>query len=131
MELQKKLSLLIIEDELLIQKSFTMIFQQLGLEPIGASSGKEAIELILNNDFDIIITDLMLSDISGFDILESSLKKYDRQEISKKFIIISAYQSEKIDKKIAEYNCSFHRKPFKNISLMAKNIIKEFYNGKN
>ena len=38
----------------------------------------------------------MLQDITGFDIIEDSKAKYSAQEISKKFVIITAYSSDQV-----------------------------------
>jgi len=57
----------------------------------------------------------MLKDITGFDILEESKKKYTLLEISKLFIIITAYSSEQVLEKASIYKCKILNKPFKNL----------------
>jgi DNA-binding response OmpR family regulator len=84
-------TILIIEDEILIQQSLKKLFERKGLKVDVSASGKLAIDLILNNYYDRIICDLMLQDISGFDVIEESKKKFSPEEISKKFVIMTAY----------------------------------------
>lgn len=106
------MKILVIEDEILIQQSLKIMLQKKGAEVMCASKGAEAIELIRSHDFDRIICDLMLQDITGFDIIEDSKSKYSAQDISKKFVIITAYSSEQVLRKAKDYNCSVLNKPF-------------------
>ena len=58
----------------------------------------------------------MLQDISGFDIIEDAKKKYDLDEIARKFIIITAYSSEQVLAKAKNYGCIVINKPFKDLN---------------
>ncbi len=122
--------ILVIEDEVLILKSLELIFKSKGFEVETTTMGQTGLDMIINQDFDLIITDLMLNDLSGFDILEGSLKKYSRLEVSQKFILMSAYHSEQILEKAESYNCKFLRKPFENIQKTSEEIIIKLNNGK-
>ena len=73
-----------------------------GVEVTVESRGREAIGLILNQNFDRIICDLMLQDISGFDVIEESKGRYSMNEISKLFIIITAYTSPHVIEKATQ-----------------------------
>lgn len=106
---------LIIEDEILIQKSLIKLFSKKGVEATGVSSGREAIDLIQNEEFDRIICDLMLQDITGFDVIESCIKFLSKDVISSKFVIMTAYSSEQVLSKANEYGCPVVRKPFENL----------------
>lgn len=110
------MNILIIEDEILIQKSLTKLLQKKGVNVTATASGTEAIKFILNQDFDKIICDLMLNDISGFDVIEESKKKLTSKEISKKFVIMTAYSSPQVHEKAQKYNCKFLTKPFENLT---------------
>jgi CheY-like chemotaxis protein len=89
-------NILIIEDEILIQQSLKKLFERKGLIVDVSASGKVAIDYILKNSYDRIICDLMLQDISGFDVIEESKKKFSPDEISKKFVIMTAYNSPQV-----------------------------------
>ena len=54
----------------------------------------------------------MLQDITGFDIIEDSKSIYSAEQISQKFIIITAYSSEQVLTKAKEYGCIVLNKPF-------------------
>lgn len=107
--------ILLIEDEVLIQKSLKKLLEAKGATVFVESSGKEAIETLFHNDFDKIICDLMLKDITGFDVIEESKKKYTAQEIGKLFVIITAYSSQQVLDKAKSYGCSVLSKPFEDM----------------
>ena len=104
--------LLIIEDEILIQQSLKKLFEKKGFKVDVSASGKLAIDLLLANDYDRIICDLMLQDISGFDVIEESRKRYSAKDISQKFVIMTAYNSPQVLNKANSYQCRLLNKPF-------------------
>ena len=110
------MKILIVEDELLIQKSLKKILEKKGAEVDTESQGKQAIQTILKNDYDRIICDLMLQDITGFDVIEESKEKYTLSDIGKKFIIITAYSSPQVLEKASSYGCLMLSKPFEDIN---------------
>ena len=121
------MQLLIIEDEVLIAKSLKKLIERKGHSAEIVSSGKEAISIIKSQDFDRIICDLMLQDISGFDVIEESKDRYNNEEISDKFIIMTAYSSGQILDRASQYGCIVLSKPFDSINA----AIDKFIQGKN
>ncbi|MFZ8934540.1 MAG: response regulator [Bacteriovoracaceae bacterium] len=107
-----KKRLLIIEDEFLIQHSLKKLFEKKGLLVDVTNSGKKAINLIHTKDYDKIICDLMLKDITGFEVIEESKKKFTTEDIKTKFVIMTAYSSEQILEKASYYQCKIINKPF-------------------
>ncbi|MDA8414788.1 MAG: response regulator [Desulfobacteraceae bacterium] len=59
---------LIIEDEESLLKLLTVILTVNGFEVSGVSTGSEALEKLSNEAFDLILLDIMLPDINGYDI---------------------------------------------------------------
>lgn len=117
------MNILIIEDEILIQKSLQKLIQKRGHTVSVTASGIEAIEMIKQNEFDRIVCDLMLSDITGFDIIEDIKSKYTMKEISQKLIIMTAYSSEQVLEKAKQYNCTVLNKPFDDIQKAIDTFI--------
>ncbi len=107
--------ILIIEDEILIQQSLKKLFERRGLRVDVSASGKTAIDMILSTDYDRIICDLMLQDISGFDVIEESKKRFSAQEIGQKFVIMTAYNSPQVLSRANSYQCKLLNKPFDNL----------------
>ena len=107
--------LLIIEDEILIQQSLKKLFERKGLKVDVSASGKQAIDMILSTNYDRIICDLMLQDISGFDVIEEAKKKYTFEQIGEKFVIMTAYNSPQVLSRANSYQCRLLNKPFDNL----------------
>ena len=78
--------ILIIEDEILIQQSLKKLFERRGIKVDVSASGKIAIDMILAHDYDRIICDLMLQDISGFDVIEEAKARF--AQLSESIILI-------------------------------------------
>lgn len=104
--------ILLVEDELLIQKSLKKLLEKRGATVDVESSGREAIQRLKTQSYDRIICDLMLQDISGFDVIEESKSKLQASEIAVKFVIITAYCSEQVLDKAKKYGCQVLSKPF-------------------
>ena len=118
------MKVLVIEDEILIQQSLKKMLEKLGADVQTASKGLEAIPLIKNNLFDRIVCDLMLQDITGFDIIEESKLIYSSEEIAQKFIIITAYSSDQVLTKAKDYGCIVLNKPFADMKSALDIMIK-------
>lgn len=122
-ETMQQLKVLLIEDEILIQKSLSKMLELKGAKVQSESFGRQAIKAILNSDFDRIICDLMLQDVSGFDVLEESKMRYEPEELSKKFIIITAYSSESVLEKASRYGCRVISKPFLDLNKTIETLL--------
>lgn len=61
---------LIVEDEVLINKHITDELTYIGHKCLSAFDGEEALNLINSNTFDLIILDVMLPKISGFELMK-------------------------------------------------------------
>jgi DNA-binding response OmpR family regulator len=59
---------LVIEDESHIRKFICINLKRNDFEAVEAENGNQAIELIKSNDFDIILLDIQLPDISGYEV---------------------------------------------------------------
>jgi DNA-binding response OmpR family regulator len=59
---------LVIEDEMHIRKFICINLKRNGFEVVEAENGEKAIELIKSDEFDIILLDIQLPDISGYEV---------------------------------------------------------------
>lgn len=116
--------ILLVEDEELIQRSLKKLLESRGAEVDVCSLGKDAIRKIHEIKYDRIICDLMLGDISGFDILEESKKTYQLEDMGDTFVIITAYSSEQVIDKAKKYNCQIISKPFEDLSMALATFLK-------
>lgn len=84
------LKILIVEDEIRIRDYFETLIRKKFTSLIStAKDGKEGLEYIKNEVFDIIITDLKMPEIGGLEILAAAKKKDKFTEV----IIITGYAS--------------------------------------
>jgi len=62
---------LVVDDEKLIVKGIKFSLEQDGMEVDQAFDGEEALEKIKNNEYDIVLLDVMLPKIDGFEVCKS------------------------------------------------------------
>ena len=68
--------ILIVEDDAFFREIFSDILREDGYHVDTASSGNEALEMLEKNNYQLVVTDMVLQDISGLDIL-SRAKQMD------------------------------------------------------
>src|SRR5664279_2465924 len=68
--------ILIVEDELLFREMYASLLRAEGYLTDTASCGSEAFDLLSQNKYGLVITDLVMPDISGMEIL-SRIKETD------------------------------------------------------
>jgi DNA-binding response OmpR family regulator len=61
---------LIIEDEKPLQHALQLKLQREGFETVTGENGHEALELLKSQAFDVVLLDLMMPEIDGFQVLE-------------------------------------------------------------
>lgn len=71
-----KKSILIVEDEKLVRLVLEKKLEQEGYHIVTAANGQEAIEKIRQTEFDLVLTDLKLQDITGLEVLEEVKKVF-------------------------------------------------------
>ncbi len=84
-----KAKILIADDERTIRESVAMVLGDEGYEAHEASNGKEALELLTEQDFDILITDLKMPEMDGMALIKESFKICPQTSV----IIITAHAS--------------------------------------
>lgn len=70
-------SVLLIEDDTFIKQMYCTKIEELGIKVFAASTRNEAFDLLNKNTISLILLDLVLPEVSGFDILKE-LKKDNR-----------------------------------------------------
>ncbi|MDA8791713.1 response regulator [Bacteriovoracaceae bacterium] len=119
-----KKKILIIEDEPLIRRSLKKLLEiKYSAEVVLVDNGKEAIEILLSQNFDSVICDIMLSDITGFEVIESIKIKYDLEKIKSKFVFITAYVSDKVLQKASQYGIDIYNKPIKDMNSFLERVV--------
>lgn len=87
--MKEKKNILVVDDEVITLKNVTRILEKEGYNAISASDGEKAIALLQKHCFDVVLTDLSMSDVDGLEVLERA--KIIDVEIE--VIIITGYAS--------------------------------------
>ncbi len=66
----EKVNILLVDDQPGKLMSYELILQELGQNLLKASSAKEALELLLKNDVAVILSDVVMPDLNGFELAE-------------------------------------------------------------
>ncbi len=74
MEMKGSVRILVVDDEEVIRYLLTDLFSLMGCMVSVAENGQDAINQIENESFDIVITDLLMPDVNGMELLKYVLK---------------------------------------------------------
>ena len=115
---------LIADDEFLIRWSLTKALTQEGYEVVAVEDGKKAIEAVRTGNFDFIITDLIMPELDGWEVLE-----FVRQTLTPpRVIMITAHGNEDTEKIAKEKGAwAYVEKPYiiENIKELLKGVSGE------
>jgi DNA-binding NtrC family response regulator len=80
-------SVLVVDDESGIRESMTILFRREGYEVKAVDSGEGAVEILERKPFDLVITDLRLTGMSGIEVLQRVKKTSPETEV----VVMTAY----------------------------------------
>lgn len=113
----RKKRILIVEDEESLLKLETILLTVKGFEVIGVFSGQMAIEKIGVEEFDLVLLDIMLPDIDGFEVCRQLRK--DPRTASVPIIMLTGKKSQDDhDKGVACGADAYLVKPFKSAMII-------------
>jgi DNA-binding response OmpR family regulator len=119
----KNNKILYVEDDHDIAEAVKILLNKQGFDVHLAHTGKDGMKIGLENEFDLILLDYMLPDITGWDIFESlRLKKQSKFA----FLTIIPTTNERLDLMKAQGLSDYIQKPFNKNELVnrIKNILK-------
>lgn len=113
-EMAKKV--LVVDDEKLIVKGIRFSLEQEGMEVDCAYDGEEALEAIKNNEYDVVLLDVMIPKMSGFEVCQNV------REFSEVPIIMLTAKGDDMDKILGlEYGADdYITKPFNILEVKAR-----------
>jgi DNA-binding NtrC family response regulator len=121
-----KLKILVIDDELTIRKTFKMRLSKWGYDVSLASDGTSGMELLSNNNFDVVISDIKLPGIPGNELVKLIKERFPDIEI----IVITGFASVELAVEVMKCGvCDFLCKPldFSLIRTLLKRINERLY----
>jgi DNA-binding NtrC family response regulator len=80
---------LVVDDEEIARKNLDYILRKEGYTVVMAANGAEALKKMETSNFDVVVTDIMMENISGIDVLEKTKSKYPETEV----VMVTAYPS--------------------------------------
>ncbi|MDD5032104.1 MAG: response regulator [Patescibacteria group bacterium] len=123
MSVSKKI--LIIEDEEALSEMYKMKFEQEGYEVLAASDGTEGIDLAKKKKPDLILLDLVLPGMNGYEVLEK-LRAAEETKKGKIYILSNLGQSGEIKKGLEDGADGYMVKANLTPSQLAENVKKIF-----
>lgn len=120
----KNQSILVVDDELIIRSSLSEVLRSFGYLCQTAADGIEAIELVQEYEFEVIISDICMPNMSGFDLMLKTRKI--KPEIP--FILTTGYIHEYTLDKIIDAGASeLITKPFKidELKFKLERVVRE------
>jgi two-component system response regulator PilR (NtrC family) len=106
--------ILVVDDELGMRELLEFMLKREGYDVVVAENGQCAVSLIARNNFDLLLCDIRLGDISGLEVLRAAKKKHTETVA----IMISAYSTtEEAVEAMNEGAYDFVPKPFDNEEL--------------
>ena len=73
--------ILIVEDEITLCEMLSTVLKDEGYLIETASNGSEALELMNKNNYDLLVTDLYMPVMNGFDLISASKKIFPKTKI--------------------------------------------------
>jgi DNA-binding response OmpR family regulator len=98
---------LLVDDEPLVLEMFESILSQEGYDVFVAPNAKEALFHLERTFFDVLVCDVMLEDLDGFDIMHISRKKHPEIAI----VLITGAPTETDSERARLENASYLSKP--------------------
>jgi DNA-binding NtrC family response regulator len=115
----RNIRLLVIDDEAVIREVFTAMLKDSGYHLDFASTGEKALELMEENEFNLLVVDKNLPDMSGLDVIEKA-KELNPDAVS---VVITGYSSFDSAVEALRLGATYYlEKPFENINLVQEKI---------
>ena len=102
-----ELNILVVEDDEVLRESFQQQLSYLFAEVDAAVDGQEALDQLAEKNYDIVLTDLRMPRISGFQLLQEIRQQSPQQPI----VVISAHEDEALRRELAVYKVHYLSKP--------------------
>lgn len=88
--MKEKLDVLLVDDEVIVGQRLKPALTKIGCNVETFEDSKEALKRIDEKAFDIVVTDIMMADVNGIELLEYVQKKSARTKV----IMITGYATE-------------------------------------
>ncbi|MBO6575815.1 MAG: sigma-54-dependent Fis family transcriptional regulator [Rhodothermales bacterium] len=112
-----KARILFVDDEQLLHSLFERLFARHGMTVTSCSSAHQAVELLANEHFDLVVTDFMMPDMDGFELLGHVRENYPRTRV----IMITAHSNVQHAVRMMQHGAiDYIPKPFSTAELVER-----------
>ena len=106
-----------VDDDQLVLDLLRMSIDSYGFEPVTAQNGKEALAILKEQEFEIVITDMMMPEMDGMQLLAQINRRYPKTDV----IVVTGYTGTFSYVDVIRAGASdFISKPFNSDELEAK-----------
>jgi two-component system response regulator ResD len=113
----RKISVLVVDDESDVRTVLRVLLEQSGYSVTEAADGQEALDLMSDGDFDLMILDLMMPRLTGDEVLE--ICRADKKLAGIPIIVLTAKSQPRDVERGYEKGASFYVvKPFSNRTIL-------------
>jgi DNA-binding NtrC family response regulator len=106
--------ILLVEDDPPSSRALTLALKTAGYEVINADNGTEALELLVMHDFELVITDLVMPNLNGLNLINAVHFKRPHMPV----ILMSGYLVKDAGKAIIDQTAVFLQKPINPTALI-------------
>jgi DNA-binding response OmpR family regulator len=110
--------ILVVDDDILVLEALEELLKSSGYEVRVATRGQEALEILEKEHFDLLILDVVMPKMTGFDVC-CEVRKRDDTMSTVKIIMLTAKTDARSDEIREEYGCDLYlTKPINPDKLM-------------
>ena len=99
--------ILVVDDDILVLKALEELLKSSGYEVRVATRGQEALEILEKEHFDLLILDVVMPKMTGFDVC-CEVRKRDDTMSTVKIIMLTAKTDERSDEIREECGCDLY-----------------------
>jgi DNA-binding NtrC family response regulator len=109
-----QIMILLVEDDPPSSRALTLALKTAGHEVMNADNGTEALELLAIHDFELVITDLVMPNLNGLNLLNTVRLRWPHMPL----ILMSGYLRQDTGKATMEGIAAFLQKPIDPTTLI-------------
>lgn len=122
------LKILILDDHRVFSESLKVVLESQGFDVVNVAQGKVALSLLKANEFDLLISDIEMPEISGVDFIKLVYQNVEALAKKPKIIVLTSYKKVSLFKKLLAIGIDgFLSKNVSHVELL--NVIRKVIDG--
>lgn len=122
------LKILILDDHRVFSESLKVVLESQGFDVVNVAQGKVALSLLKANEFDVLISDIEMPEISGVDFIKLVYQNVEALANKPKIVVLTSYKKVSLFKKLLAIGIDgFLSKNVSHVELL--NVIRKVIDG--